>query len=128
MKIENGTLLDEFRFAYVCELCGEPAPQGTDPHHLLTRGAGRVDIRCNLASLCRCCHMDVHGNVQIAAELKQIVAKREGVPWSVIEESVWFFRRLPKEPTDEQITAALNAVESVQVRMLVKNALTEMGR
>ena len=86
-----------------------------------------MDIRGNLASLCRCCHTAVHADRILAEELQRIIAKREGVPWLVIEESVWFFRRLPKDATDEQISAALKQLESVQVRMLVKNALEEMG-
>lgn len=127
MIIENEKLLQSFREATRCELCGSPTPQGADPHHLMTRGAGRVDIPGNLASLDRCCHMTVHAKDQIASELKQIVAKREGVPWDVIEESVWFFRRLPRDPTDEQIAKQLEGVDE-PFRKLVRKALEEMGR
>ena len=40
-----------------CENCGG---EGTDKHHIKTRGAGGPDEDWNLILLCRKCHSEVH--------------------------------------------------------------------
>ena len=51
MKLIDEALLDRFRHAERCEWCGKKTPQGCDPAHIFSRGAGRVDIAGNLVSL-----------------------------------------------------------------------------
>ncbi len=78
MKLINEKLLAEFRRKPACELCLEPTPQGCDPHHVYSRGAGRVDVRANISGLCRRCHQLVEADVEAKAKLIRIVATREG--------------------------------------------------
>jgi hypothetical protein len=77
MKLVDEPLLDEFRGPGVCELC-QVKVRDRRPHHLMSRGAGRVDIRCNLAALCFICHRAVHDNYEAKVKLWKIVEKREG--------------------------------------------------
>ena len=93
MKHEDEALLQEFRVKCICERCGKRVWTGLDPHHLLSKGAGRVDIRCNLAALCRECHNLVHSNPDELANLFQRVADREGMTVEAIKEEVWRIRR-----------------------------------
>jgi 5-methylcytosine-specific restriction endonuclease McrA len=97
MKLIDGNLLDEFRHKTHCELCWKRSYTGLDPHHLMSKGAGRVDIRCNLASLCRQCHNIVHANPDELARLFAIVARREGMTVQDIKDRVHKIRRTPKE-------------------------------
>jgi hypothetical protein len=79
MRIENENLLDWFRNAPKCEWCRKPTPAGCDPHHVRSRGAGRIDVRENLVSLCRVCHTIHHAGCEPTTEdLLEVVAKREG--------------------------------------------------
>ena len=78
MKVINKKLLAEFRQPGLCELCGKPCPEGRDPAHLLSRGAGRVDIRKNLISAERSCHALMHNDPSALAKAFEIVAAREG--------------------------------------------------
>ena len=55
MKIVCEELLDVFRQATSCGWC-KRGTSGADPHHIFSRGAGRLDIRVNLIPLCRLCH------------------------------------------------------------------------
>ncbi len=56
MKIENDAMRDLFKLAGKCSLCEKACPQGRDPHHVMTRGAGGSDVRIGLISICRECH------------------------------------------------------------------------
>ena len=100
MKVIDERLLDEFRAAARCELCGRPTPNGAHPHHLSARGMGggaRVDVRANLMALCYLCHRIAHdGNVS-RRSLLEIVAKREGCSVQAILDEVWKWQRTPKE-------------------------------
>jgi hypothetical protein len=93
MRVINESLLDEFRSATVCELCRRPSWNGLDPAHLLGRGAGRVDIRCNLAALHRECHNRTHADPDALAKLFEIVARREHMTPEEIREKVWRIRQ-----------------------------------
>lgn len=58
-------------------------------------GGGRVDHPLNLMSVCRLCHIDIHGGLYSQKELVGIVAEREDMddPSAFI---CWI-RRQPKE-------------------------------
>ncbi len=42
-----------------CRHCNNS--HGLDPHHVTFKSAGGEDMSCNLVTLCRKCHDDVHG-------------------------------------------------------------------
>jgi hypothetical protein len=95
MTIIDPALLKGFSGPGKCEHC--LVFDHRAPHHVHTRGAGRLDVRINLVSLCVLCHRKVHdGNIKRAA-LLAIVSKREGVPVDVIVQTLWDLRRQPKE-------------------------------
>lgn len=80
-----------------CELCGARRSSFLlDPAHLMSRGAGRVDIPCNLASLCRWCHNATHADPKAKERLWAVVCRREGMTREEIEAIVFEVRRLPK--------------------------------
>jgi hypothetical protein len=97
MKIIDENLLQEFREKTVCEWCPWRGP--TDPHHIFSKGAGRLDVSVNLVSLCRLCHSKVHAansknNVRPKkADLLELVAKREGTTVEAITDKIHRLRR-----------------------------------
>jgi hypothetical protein len=64
-------------------------------------GGGQLDIRVNLAPLCRFCHGDVHTGAIDDDSLLALVAMREGVMQHHIREIVWELRRTPKHKCRE---------------------------
>lgn len=97
MRIIDEDALDECRERWRCERCGKPTPSGCEPHHIFTRGAGRLDIRCNLIGLCRACHPEVQeGGKAARDECLLIVARRERMSIEDIEDIVNSLRRRPK--------------------------------
>ena len=82
MIVRNEELLDQFREAWTCEICGKPARDGCDPCHVYAKGMGggrRLDIRYNLVSGHRWCHRDSHDGKYSQEYMLGLVAKREGV-------------------------------------------------
>lgn len=78
MRVIDKPLLAEFSRPGRCEYCRKPCPDGRDPAHIYSRGAGRVDVRRNLVSLCRECHTRSHaGHAPRRWRLLIIAAKRE---------------------------------------------------
>lgn len=97
MKVIDRDLLKRFTQAPWCEWCNRPTPQGTDPAHIFSRGAGRVDIAENLCSLCRWCHSSSHnGHEPTRAQLLEIAGRREGKTPAEITEKVQRLRRETK--------------------------------
>ena len=97
MRIVDKDLLREFASAWQCEFCGKRTPNGCDPAHIFSRGAGRVDVRENLVSLCAICHRKSHaGHRPNRADLLSIAAKRENTTVEAIEALVYGTRRKPK--------------------------------
>ena len=93
LKVINKTLLATFRVAGKCEACGKWCNE-RDPHHVFSKGAGRVDARLNLIALCRLCHNGFHASGKPSrAELLVIVGKREGKTPEDIEDFVYRVRR-----------------------------------
>lgn len=80
MRIVDNDLLAEFRAAWRCEHCGRATPSGCDPAHIFARGRGnafRMDVRENLVSLCRECHIRNHaGKSPTKDELLAIAGRR----------------------------------------------------
>lgn len=86
--------LDKFRKPGLCEYCGRPCPDGRDPHHVWTRGAGTPDDDLFLVSLCRICHTGFHTSGKPSrAELVAIVSEREGKTPEEIERVLYEARR-----------------------------------
>jgi hypothetical protein len=93
MKVIDPVLLAEFAKPGRCEFCGRSCPSGRDPAHIFSRGAGRVDIACNLVSLCRHCHSMSHaGEVPTRRDLMCIAAMREKMTPEAIRDRVWRLR------------------------------------
>lgn len=95
MRIIDEALLQEFRYVWQCEFCNRSTP-GCDPHHIFSRGAGRLDIRENIVSLCRKCHQLNHDGKITRAELLDIVARREHTTAAKIVAKVYRLRRKRK--------------------------------
>lgn len=80
-----------------CELCGARRSSFLlDPAHLMSRGAGRVDLPCNLAGLCRWCHNETHANPEAKERLWAVVCRREGLIREQIQAEVYRVRLLAK--------------------------------
>ena len=78
MKVIHKALLKELSQPGLCEWCNKYCSDGLDPHHIFSRGAGRVDIRKNLVSLCRTCHSSNHnGKEPTRVQLLLLVSVRE---------------------------------------------------
>ncbi len=96
MIIIDKKLLKQFSAPGRCENCGRACPDGCDPHHIFSKGAGRVDRRINLVSLCRECHNGFHASGKPSRdELLEIVARREGATPDEITGLVMKIRRTP---------------------------------
>lgn len=98
VRVINDKLLREFRMMGVCAWCNRRFPE-VDPAHIYSRGAGRVDIRCNIVNLCRKCHTtsgtanEGNGQHPNRQDLLEISAKREGMTPDEITETVFRIRR-----------------------------------
>ncbi len=115
MRIKNPKLLAEFKQHLRCEMCRRPCPDGTDPAHCRSRGAGGGDWRTNLVSLCRECHSWSHST---PTNLLRISAAREGVRMCDAKEAADILIRLPKSATDEQVDEELVGIKP-SVRLIV---------
>jgi len=92
----SNELLREFTYARHCELCLMPTPGGAHPHHVHSRGAGRLDIKINLISLCPDCHRRFHDGHIDRKTLLEIVALREKTTVEAIEDEIYRLRRAAK--------------------------------
>jgi hypothetical protein len=90
-------LLEEFRAKRRCEWCGRKLRHRPQPHHIFSRGAGRLDVRCNLIALggaADCgCHDLVHVGKPLRRQLLAVAAGREGMTVIQAEQLVWRLRR-----------------------------------
>jgi len=98
MILVDEACLARFRQPGICEWCRRPCFQGRDPHHIMSRGAGRVDFSWNLCGICRLCHVANHqGNEPTRLDLMAVAARREGILQDDIIRLVHAVRRTPKE-------------------------------
>lgn len=126
MTITNERTLNRFRYAACCEICRRRVCP-LDPHHWTPTGLGggsRLDIACNLASLCRCCHDDVHAKRITKRKVLEVIAEREGLSEAVIQETIWLLLRLPKGASNLVIEQALVG-EGRGVRTLTRKTIRE---
>lgn len=95
MKVEDEDILKRFRGEGRCEWCHKYV---TIRHaaHIFSRGAGRVDIRGNLISLCFQCHFDSHNGKITRADLLAVAAARERTTQDAIRDEVYRLRREPR--------------------------------
>ncbi len=82
----------------MCEWCKKRVRR-REPHHIFSRGSGRIDHRYNLISLCAVfsggsnCHHEVHQGHILRESLLAIVAQREGVSQTDIRATLLRLRR-----------------------------------
>ncbi len=101
MRVVDEDCLNVFREKPRCELCGRALYARAHPHHIHSRGAGRLDIPINLVSLggyvdCNC-HGAVHAGKVTRDALIAIAARREGYTVEEVREEVFRIRRLDRE-------------------------------
>lgn len=120
MRVIDEKLLATVRQGPLCEWCGKPAKGVMDAHHAVsTKGAGRLDIACNLM----CVHRTCHAKLDDAASREcciGIIAEREGVSASDVEAVVAFFKRLPKSATKQQIIRDVQELDFKAFTLAVK--------
>ena len=105
MTVSDQELLAEFR-GKPCEWCqfiGD-RPKPGDPAHLFHSGIGggkQLDIRINLASICRLHHTASHaGCSPHQYELIALVAKRENVAFDFIVDEIRRLQRAEKDGSE----------------------------
>ena len=132
MRIVDPAMLGMFRLAHRCDFCGRATPHGCDPAHLFSRGAGRLDVRINLMSLCRgmfeghyaSCHEDQHAGLLTQADLLAKKAAILGCQQGDIRDAVQWLRRLDKDASPRQIGHMLREIGPT-ARKLAREALEE---
>lgn len=128
MKIDNKKLREEIGLKRMCEYCGKPSLNPPDVHHLFSRGAGWVDIRCNLIALDRTCHQLNHaGKEPMALHLAMKIAEREKIVVADIEAVVMLIRRLPNGASPRLIIQLIVDELSLSAGKLARKELTESG-
>lgn len=126
MRIVNEPLLEEFRALPECEFCGKPAGNaGLDACHIFSRGAGRVDIRCNLLGMHRLCHSKTEKNPDCKKLLLVIASVREDVMIEDIEPAMMFIRnQLDKHDSSRVIRQKINRADlTPSVKRLLRDSL-----
>lgn len=129
MIIKNDALLATYRTAGPCEYCHKSCRE-REPHHVYTRGAGRLDVPCNLLSLGKAfecgCHREVHDGKIARAAFLSVVARRERVTVEVIERVVYCLRFLTRSPAGWQIREAVGQLCEAS-RRVVEGVLRQQG-
>lgn len=108
MTIEDLAVLALFRAREQCEYCRRIMKTGLDPNHVIQKGVGggkRLDVKENLVSLCRRCHMAYHsgdskypGPATMRKCFFEIIAVREGfVSGEAVWQYLWTILNAPKE-------------------------------
>lgn len=132
MKIINEELLKSLAVAGRCEWCRKQCKL-LEPHHIFTRGAGRLDISVNLIALgssigfpqCQC-HAECHSGEISRNDLLIAVGHRHKLKAYQIEEVVYCLRdRLPKSPRQDQIEESLKGL-STGARKIVESELRRL--
>ena len=134
MKIVNEQLLDLFRTSGQCEICLAKCP-AREPHHLFCRGMGggsRLDVRINLVAVGRSgrfcqCHTEIHDGNLAVNSIFQVVSAREGFEIDDILDVMYLFRRLPKDPSERALRAAIQELRTERACELARRELREAG-
>lgn len=113
MKIPNVELVRSVGERTVCELCNRRLRYRAHPHHVFSRGAGRVDMPFNLIALggafdCNC-HGRFHDGNLAKSQILERVARREDVFQLAIEDAIYALRRLDKWASEEEVAVCLPA-------------------
>jgi hypothetical protein len=103
MRIIDPVLLSRFSGAGYCEICHEWCRR-REPHHVMRRGVGggsRLDHRLNLLAVgsawCCGCHNAIHeGRISRERQIS-VVALRERLHPSEVQNELYRLIRLPKE-------------------------------
>ncbi len=130
MKIVNQPLIESYRTPGPCRFCGKKVRMRCAAH-IFSKGAGRVDIRCNLVQLgmdavtdCDCHHNSHMGNKPTFDNLLRISAEDHKCRPEDIHQVVYFLRRMPKHLNERQFCE--KALElGLEARVLV---LTEFEK
>ena len=95
MIVVSEETLDEFRRTGKCERCDAYCKR-REPDHLWAKGLGggaRLDVRCNLWAACTACHRLRHDGAIPLDELKELVARREGLTLERLTDLIHSLRR-----------------------------------
>jgi hypothetical protein len=103
-----------------CEWCRKEL--ATDVAHIRAKGMGggkRLDVKWNLCSLCRKCHLENHaGRSPTSIDLFRIVARREGFDnWEEVQWLVDALLRIEKDSDAARIMKILLRTRSL-VRLM----------
>ncbi len=136
MIIRNPKLIRECRSKGRCDFCAKPCKK-REGAHLVSRGAGGSDLKCNLVCLgssnepisvsCRCHSLSHAGKPPTHQDLLSIIAKREKVTEAVIVEVGRFIYNLDKHASSYAIQEGLLKL-SEAARKIATRELTEAGK
>ena len=130
MNIKSKKVLDSFISPGRCEFCETPCLE-RERHHIFTRGAGHLDLRCNIIMLggaFRCgCHKRFHDGNICRAEFLTVVAARDNTTVEAIETLIYLVRRLPKDAGPATIWQAIELISDPIARRLARDELTFVG-
>lgn len=126
MRVQNDALRKTFNAKKRCEYCSKGFPQGLDPHHVPTRGAGGSDFRCMLMAVCRECHSTRIDTPEGAAECLAIIATREGVTVEDLVAVHHALLRLPKGCSPWMVAYCCGELSDMQ-QVLMRRELNEAG-
>ena len=128
MRIEDPQALRQVAETCRCECCNKHCPTGAAPHHLFSRGAGRLDIRLILQPLCLECHADFHNGKISRAFLLGKRAKKERTTAEAITQVVHWLRALPKDANERQVRTSMHVWDfSAEGLKLAKRVWEEIG-
>lgn len=133
MRIVDDALIASYRRHGRCEWCGRNVMLCAA--HIFGKGAGQVDIPCNLVSLgmdavrdCSCHHDSHLTGWPGRDELLAIAAAREGVLQDDIEAVVMMARRLPRSPREDQIQREIDGLSPTQRVLARKQLFRHLGK
>lgn len=129
MIIRNERFLDTQRGPGFCEYCRKHV-RSRSPHHVFTRGSGRIDCRFTCLSLCdvfsggSSCHHRAHSGEIARADLELLLADINGVMQADVLSAVYLIRRLPKAASPARIAESLRGM-TPKAASLVREALSK---
>lgn len=127
MRIINQPLIESFRTPGPCRWCHKDVRM-LCAAHIFSKGAGRVDLRCNLVQLgmdplkdCSCHHDSHMGLKPTFEDLLAISAEDHKCRTEDIHQVVYFIRRLPKEtPAHGFYTKCIRELDDAAIRLIMQ--------